>query len=56
MPMLYLLGIMSFWASYAFRGNCTPKAPAIKDYEKFNRETIGMDAKQIRYGLRSGRW
>ena len=56
MPVLSLFCIASFWLAYALRGNSTKQAPPIKDYEKFNRETIGMDAKQIRNGLRCGRW
>lgn len=56
MPALTLLGVALFWFTYGFRGSCSKQSPPIKDYEKFNREIIGMDAKQIRNGLRCGRW
>lgn len=56
MPALTLLGIALFWLVYGFRGSSTTKAPPIKDYERLNRDTIGMDAKQIRDGLKHGRW
>lgn len=33
-----------------------PQAPAIKDWDKYNRETISMSAKDIKRGIRAGRW
>lgn len=56
MPILTLLGIASFWLIYGFRGSCTTQAPPIKDYERFNRDIIRMNAKQIKEGLKCGRW
>lgn len=56
MPVLILLGIGALGIGISLKNASTPKAPPIKDYEKFNRETLGMDVKEIKRGLRNGRW
>lgn len=55
MPLLCVLGILVVWGCYSIyiAGSNTP---AIKDVEKFQRETIGMSKKEIRKELKSGRW
>lgn len=55
MPLLCVLGILVVWGCYSIymAGSNTP---AIKDVEKFQRETIGMSKKEIKKELKSGRW
>lgn len=56
MPILILLGIGIIGIGISAKNVSTPKSPPIRDYEKFNRETLGMDAKEIKRGLRNGKW
>ena len=33
-----------------------PQAPGVKDWDAYNRSAVGMEAREIRKGLRQGRW
>lgn len=51
---LIFMGIL--WAGYEIKEQNTPESPAIKDMNKFAKETIGMSPEEIKKGLRDGRW
>jgi hypothetical protein len=56
MPLLIVLGILAVWAIYDIAVDCQKKAPGVKDWDAYNRDAVGMDAKEIRKGLKEGRW
>lgn len=53
---LSLVFIGVFWTGYGLSKSVHKDAPPIKDMNKFSKETIGMSPKEIRQGLKSGRW
>lgn len=53
---LGLLFIGVFWTGYGLSKSVHKDAPPIKDMNKFSKETIGMSPKEIKQGLKSGRW
>lgn len=56
MSLLIVLGIVVASCVYSSIDNATPKAPAIRNWDAYNLDTIGMSAKEIRKGVNQGRW
>lgn len=56
MSLLIVLGIIIALCIYSGKESEKPKIPVIRDFEKFNCDTIGMSAKEIRKGVQFGRW
>ena len=56
MSLIIIILLVAIYVGYEGFKAIEPHAPAVKDWDKFNRDTIGMDAKEIKNGLRSGRW
>ena len=56
MALLGLIIILLLMAVCGVYNVCKPASPAVKDWDKFNRETIGKSNKYIKHGLKSGRW
>lgn len=56
MALLGLILILLSMAAYGVYNACKPASPAVKDWNKFNSETIGKSNKYIKRGLKSGRW
>lgn len=53
---LGLIFIGIFWTGHGLSKSRHKDAPPIKDMNMFAKETIGMSAKDIKYGLKSGKW
>lgn len=56
MSLLIILGIAFVSCVYSIVDKSKPYAPAVKDWDAFNRDTVGMDKKEIENGLYQGRW
>lgn len=57
MSLLIVLGIIIAFCIYSGVESGKQKAPAIRDFEKFNHDTIGMSAKKLEkvYSLVDGK-
>lgn len=54
--MLFLLVLLvTFIITNSAKSN-KAEAPGVKDWDAYNRSTVGMEAREIRKGLRQGRW
>lgn len=56
MSLLIVLLVLVVWLLSDIVEDNKPQAPGVKDWDKFNRDTIGMDSKDIKKGLRGGKW
>lgn len=56
MDLIMIIFILLVSCMYNVCANVEKKAPEVKDWDAFNKATIGMNAKDIQKGLRQGRW
>ena len=56
LAFLSLVFIGVLWTGYGLSKSVHKDAPPIKDMNEFCKETIGMSSKEIRQGLKNGRW
>lgn len=56
MSLLIVLGIVVASCVCSSMESGKSNAPAVKDWDAFNRDTIGMSAKEIKKGVHQGRW
>lgn len=56
MPFIIVLLFLVLWFVSDIIEENKPKAPGVKDWNKYNREAVGMSARDIKKGLKSGRW
>ena len=53
---LFVLGILVIYGIYWMVVKLTPPVPPIRDYERFNKESITMSKKELRKAMKEGRW
>lgn len=56
MPFLSVLGFLVLFIIVDTVESNKPQAPGVKDWDAYNRSAVGMEAREIRKGLRQGRW
>lgn len=56
MPFLSVLGFLVLFIIVDTVEPNKPQAPGVKDWDAYNRSAVGMEAREIRKGLRQGRW
>lgn len=56
MSGIIVLVIIAVYLIYAAVTKLTPQNPPVRDYERFNRESIHMNRKELQKALKSGRW
>lgn len=56
MPFIILLLFFIVWLVSDVSEATKKKPPGVKDWNSYNRDAVGMSARDIKKGLKSGRW
>lgn len=53
---LIVIAIVLIYAIYSIGVEFTPQVPPIRDYERYNRESVTMSKEEIKAAMKAGRW